>query len=32
MKKQATARDWLPLAKTAAAPGEPPTGDAFRPE
>lgn len=31
-KKQATARDWLPLAKTAARLGEIPTGDAFRPE
>ncbi|MCX7037655.1 MAG: hypothetical protein NT005_00680, partial [Spirochaetes bacterium] len=32
MKKRATAKDMLPLARLGKAPGVPPTGEAFRPE
>ena len=32
MKQKATARDWLPLAKTTKVLGQPPTGEAFKPE
>ena len=32
MKKRATAKDMLPLARLGKAPGVVPTGEAFRPE
>ena len=32
MKRKPSTRDWLPLARSDAGPGEQPTGEAFRTE